>query len=168
MTGKPTPPVIINGWKIYAHTLFMDQFEELQDQVEHLRQRDPADYRTKNPTKRLAAIVQLAFDVIPQDPTRSEYRQGDTLGKEHKHWFRAKFFQQYRLFFRYSLSQKTIIFAWVNDEQTKRAYGSRSDAYRTFQKMLKSGNPPSSWEQLLEQARKNTTRLKQAAPESGS
>jgi toxin YhaV len=168
MTGKPSPPVIINGWKVYAHSLFMDQFEELQDQVEHLRQRDPTNYTTKNPTKRLAAIVQLAFDTIPQDPTRTEYRQGDTLGKEHKHWFRARFFQQYRLFFRYSLSGKTLILAWVNDEQTMRAYGNRSDAYRVFQRMLRSGDPPGSWEQLLEQARKNTSRLKDAVPESDS
>jgi toxin YhaV len=85
-----------------------------------------------------------------------------------KHWFRARFFQQYRLFFRYSLSKKTLILAWVNDEQTKRAYGSRSDAYRADQRMLRSGEPPGSWEQLLEQACKNASRLKKAVPESDS
>lgn len=168
MTGKPSPPVIINGWKIYAHSLFLDQLEELQNHVEDLKQRDPKNYTTRNPTKRLAAIVQLAFDIIPQDPTRTEYRQGDTLGKEHRHWFRAKFFQQYRLFFRYSLSERTLILAWVNDEQTMRAYGSRSDAYRVFRRMLRTGDPPDSWEQLLEQARTNTARLKKAVPENDS
>lgn len=166
MTSRPDPPVIINGWKIYAHPLFLDQLEELQDHVERLRQRDPTGYTTRNPTKRLAAIVKLAFDTIPQDPTRTEYRQGDTLGKEHKHWFRAKFFQQYRLFFRYSLSDMILVLAWVNDERTKRAYGSRSDAYRVFRKMLASGNPPDSWEQLLELARKNSSRLNRVVPES--
>ena len=37
---------------------------------------------------------------------------------------RAKFFQQYRLFFRYHAQAKVIVFAWVNDEDTKQAYGS--------------------------------------------
>jgi toxin YhaV len=40
------------------------------------------------------AIARLAFDIIPQDPTRSEYRQGGTLGDDRKHGFRAKFFHQ--------------------------------------------------------------------------
>jgi toxin YhaV len=70
------------------------------------------------------------FEAIPQDPTRAEYRQGDTLGEEHKHWCRAKFFQQYRLFFRYDFASRVIIFAWVNDDDSKRAYGSSDDAYR--------------------------------------
>jgi len=87
--------------------------------------------------------------VIPQDPTLPEYRQGSTLGDENKHWFRAKFFQQYRLFFRFHTESKIIVYAWVNDERNKRAYDKKSDAYRVFEKMLKSGHPPNSWEELL-------------------
>lgn len=104
-------PLVINGWNIFAHSLFLNQFEELLIQVESLRQKYPQDYKKKNATKRLAAIVKLAFDVIPEDPTRSEYRQGTTLGDDYKHWFRAKFFQQYRLFFRYHQEGKIIVFA---------------------------------------------------------
>jgi toxin YhaV len=73
----------------------------------------------------LAAIQKLIFEKIPQDSTLPEYRQGITLGDEHKHWFRAKFFQQYRLFFRYHLESKIIVYAWANDESTKRAYGKK-------------------------------------------
>ncbi|WP_287751309.1 type II toxin-antitoxin system YhaV family toxin, partial [Microcystis sp. M046S1] len=72
-------------------------------------------------TKRLAAIAKLAFDTIPHDQTSSAYRLGTTLGDDYKHWFRAKFFQQYRLFFRYHEESKIILFAWVNDENSKRA-----------------------------------------------
>ena len=103
----------------------------------------------KNACKRLAAIIKLVFDVIPQDPARPEYRQGGALGAEHKHWFRAKFFQQYRLFFRYHAQSKIIVFAWVNDDDTKRAYESDTDAYRMYRKMLDDGHPPDNWEQLL-------------------
>ena len=45
---------------------------------------------------------------------------------EEKHWFRAKFFQQYRLFFRYHAGSKVVVFAWVNDENTLRSSGSKS------------------------------------------
>jgi toxin YhaV len=79
---------------------------------------------------------------------------GHALGDEHKHWFRAKFFQQYRLFFRFHAPSKVLVLAWVNDEDTKRAYESSDDAYRVFQKMLTSGHPPDDWEQLLAQARR--------------
>jgi toxin YhaV len=142
-------PLIINGWRIFAHLLFLSQVEELMLQVEHLRQKDPNNYRQKNAVKRLAAIFKLAFEAIPEDPTRSEYRQGNTLGDEYKHWFRARFFQQYRLFFRFHLESKIIVFAWVNDESSKRAYGSSTDAYRVFAKMLISGDPPNTWDDLL-------------------
>lgn len=42
--------------------------------------------------------------------------------------------------------------AWVNDEDSKRAYESGDDAYRVFRKMLEGGNPPDDWEGLLRQA----------------
>jgi len=77
-------PLVINGWNIFAHPLFLNQFEELLKQVEGLRQKYPNDYKQKNAAKRLAAIAKLAFDVIPQDPTRSEYRQGRVLSEPMK------------------------------------------------------------------------------------
>lgn len=155
-------PLVINGWDIFAHPLFLNQFEELLTQVEHLRQKYPQEYQKKNAIKRLAAIAKLAFDVIPQDPTRSDYRQGTTLGDDYKHWFRAKFFQQYRLFFRYHQESKIIVFAWVNDENSKRSYDSNTDAYRVFKKMLESGHPPDSWDDLLKDAKGETNRLEKA------
>ena len=145
--------LVINGWTIFAHPLFLDQVEELTKQVEKLKSKDSIGYTKKNAAKRLSAIHKLALDKIPQDPSLPEYRQGDTLGGNRKHWFRAKFFQQYRLFFRYHSESKIIIYAWVNDSATKRACGKKSDAYSVFERMLDNGNPPDSQEQLLKQAR---------------
>ena len=156
---KPKP-LVINGWNIFGHSLFLNQVEALIKQVESLRQKIPINYKKKNATKRLAAILKIAFEIIPQDPTLPEYRQGTTLGDAHKHWFRVKFFQQYRLFFRYHLESKVIVYAWVNDESTKRAYNSKTDAYRTFKKMLNSGHPPNNWEELIQEAKIEATRLK--------
>ncbi len=156
---KTLPPLRVNGWTLFAHPLFLDQLEALIESVDRLRAKDPKGYVQKNASKRLAAITKLAFEVIPQDPTRADYRQGNTLGDEHRHWFRAKFFQQYRMFFRYHQQSKIIVYAWVNDEDTKRAYDSREDAYRVFQRMLESGHPPSDWAVLLAGARKENERL---------
>jgi toxin YhaV len=127
--------------------------DALAQQVSFLKETDPVGYVKKDTTKRLAAITKLAFDVIPQDPIRPEYRQGNTLGEEHKHWFRAKFLQQYRLFFRYHAPSKMIVLTWVNDEEAKRAYDSSEDAYRVFRKILESGHPPDDWSELLAAAK---------------
>jgi len=39
---------------------------------------------------------------------------------------------------------------------------SDSDAYRTFRRMLKSGNPPDDWNQLLRQAKAQNKRTRAA------
>ncbi len=149
-----TDPLVVNGWTIFAHPLFVAQIEALEQEVERLRLKHPSEYQKKNATKRLAAILRLAFVAIPADPSRREYRQGNALGADRRHWFRAKFFQQYRLFFRYHAASRVIVYAWVNDSDTKRAYESDDDAYCVFRRMLETGHPPDDWEQLLREARK--------------
>ena len=151
--SEATQALVVNGWSIFAHPLFVAQLQALTAQVEALKAKDSQDYTRKNATKLLAAIRQLAFEVIPQDPTRHEYRQGNTLDDAHRHWFRTKFFQQYRLFFRFHAASRIIVLAWVNDEDTRHAYESADDAYRVFRKMLDSGHPPGDWGELLTQAR---------------
>lgn len=147
-------PVLINGWAIYAHPLFLDQLEAMIARVEKARAKDSKGYKKKRSAKLLAAVLKVAFEDIPSDPTRDIYRQGDTLGDEYRHWFRAKFLQQFRLFFRYQRSGNggTIILGWVNDDSTLRAYESDTDAYVVFRKMLQHGNPPDSWPSLLKEA----------------
>ena len=159
--AQPTvTAMVINGWTLFAHPLFLNQLEALSRQVETLRQKDATGYVKKNAAKRLAAINKLTFEVIPADPTLPDYRQGSTLGDQHRHWFRAKFFQQYRLFFRYHAQTRIIVFAWVNDDSTKRAYDSSDDAYRIFKKMLESGHPPDDWDSLLDEAKSEAGRFK--------
>jgi toxin YhaV len=52
------------------------------------------------------------------------------------------------------------VYAWVNDENTKRAYNSKTDAYQTFKRMLNSGHPPNNWDQLVKEAELETNRFK--------
>ena len=143
--------ITVNGWTLYAHPLFLAQLEKLTSASERAREKDPIAYTSSADAKLLAAIRKLVFEVIPVDPSRPEFRQGGTLGRERKHWFRAKFGNgRFRLFFRYSTAAKIIIFAWVNDSNTLRTYGSKSDAYAVFKSMLDKGNPPEDWNALLE------------------
>lgn len=158
--------LMINGWTILAHPLFLDQWEKLIASVEALKVKRPDDYQTSADAKLLAALVQLVSKTIPLDPTASIYRQGSTLGDDRKHWFRAKFGNgRFRLFFRYSSAQKVIIFAWVNDATTLRTYGARTDAYKVFKSMLDNGNPPDDWDELYKaaSAKSATDRLEEAA-----
>ena len=159
----------VNGWQLFAHPLFLDQLDKLAGAVERARTKDPRGWRKSANAKLLAALRQLVFETIPQDPTRAEYRQGGTLGDARKHWFRAKFGNgRFRLFFRYSTSAKVIIFAWVNDETTLRTYGAKSDAYAVFRKMLDKGNPPDSLDALLKAASDASARdrLEAASPDT--
>lgn len=142
--------LVINGWQIFAHPLFLNQIEKLTVAVERAKVKDPTGFQKTANAKLLAALRKLAFATIPSDPTRAEYRQGGTLGADRKHWFRAKFGgQRFRLFFRYNGAAKIIVFAWVNDADTSRTYGSKTAAYAVFRSMLDTGNPPNDWDALL-------------------
>ena len=163
MNGPSDAPQVVDGWRLFGHSLFLEQLEALIREVERARRRDPERYVRSSAAKRLAAITKLAFEVIPQDPTRALHRHGDTLGSEFTHWFRASIVQQFRLSLRYGSDDRTIIHVRVNDERSRRAYGSRTDAYRVFRRMLAAGDPPDSWDHLMSRATANTRRLRRAA-----
>jgi len=42
-----------------------------------------------------------------------------------------------------------LVYAWVNDENTLRKAGSKTDPYAVFRKMLNAGNPPNTMAELL-------------------
>jgi toxin YhaV len=157
--SQTNTPLVVNGWSLFVHPLFLEQVDALILTVEALKAKDSKNYKLKNSTKRLAAFTKLAIEVIPEDPTCPEYRQGGTLGDGRKHWFRAKFYLQYRLFFRFHAAQKIIVYAWVNDEESKRAYESSDDTYRVFRKMLDRSHPPEDWDTLLKEAHASSKRM---------
>jgi toxin YhaV len=96
-------------------------------------------------------VAHLVLNRIPEDPGRLEYQQGNTLGKSYRDWFQARFFQRFRLFFRYQTRGRIIVFAWVNDENTLRNRRARNDPYEVFRGMLASGNPPADWDALVKE-----------------
>jgi len=158
---KPPPITVVNGWSIYVHPLFLEQCEALLVEVERLRAVDPIRYRESRKTKLLAAIYKMAFEVIPKNPADRIFWQGNTLGADYRHWHRGKFFQgRYRLFFRYTTAGNAIVLAWVNDSDTLRTYGSKTDAYTVFKGMLDKRRPPDEWQSLLREAKEVSPRAK--------
>lgn len=141
--------MVVNGWRLYAHPLFNAQLTRLTEQVEALAAKNPTGYRDEAAAKLLATINRYIREIIPRDPNAAEFRQGNTLGADNRHWFRAKFHERFRLFFRFSSREKVIVYAWVNDANTLRKSGSKTDPYNVFKSMLESGNPPAKMEQLL-------------------
>jgi toxin YhaV len=138
-----------NSWTLYFHPLIRQQLEKLTAKVEALQAKDPAGYREQPATKLLATINRYIREIIPRDPNAAEFRQGNTLGADNRHWFRAKFHERYRLFYRFSSKEKVIVYVWVNDEGTLRKAGSKTDPYAIFRAMLDSGNPPATMARLL-------------------
>lgn len=140
-----------NGWVLLFDSHFESQYQILTAKVERAAHRLGPEIEHSNHFKRLVAIRKLVFEVIPANPAHKDFALGNTLSTKYKSWRRAKFFQQYRLFFRYDSSSKVIIYSWFNDEQSLRAFGSKTDAYRVFEKMLLGAKPPTDWAELLKQ-----------------
>jgi toxin YhaV len=140
------------GWTLLFHDCVSEQLRKLKTAADKTEAADPEGFESNSNVKLFRALNKLILEVVPGDPSRDEYRQGNTLGESHRHWRRVKFMKRFRLFFRYDSRTKIIVYAWVNDDQTLRKSGSKSDPYAVFQKMLERGNPPDSWEELVAQS----------------
>jgi len=137
------------GWTLLFHDGIVAQLRRLHEAAERARKSDPANAAHNANVKLFDALATMIVDVVPTDPGKDEYRQGNTLGAAHRHWRRAKIGRRFRLFFRYDSGAKIIVYAWVNDEHTLRAAGSKSDPYAVFGKMLARGDPPDDWATLV-------------------
>jgi toxin YhaV len=145
-------PLRVNGWLLLFHAGFVGQLRTLVVAYREAKADDPAGFRSNANVKLLAAVARLVLDVVPADPTLPEYRQGNTLGKAYRDWFRVRFFQRFRLFFRYHSRARIIVFAWLNDDETTlRARGGRNDPYAVFRAKLERGDPPPDWDALVEE-----------------
>jgi len=148
-----------HGWTVLFHDCVVEQLQKLNAAARRAEQNDPQGFESNANVKLINASSHLMLEVVPSDPSRDEYRQGNTLGAAYHHWRRAKIGRRFRLFFRYDSKAKVIVFAWVNNEQTLRSTGSKSDPYAVFEKMLGLGNPPDDWIALKAASRENWGKL---------
>ena len=83
--ARAQAPLVVHGWSIYAHPIFLDQLDALIREVEARKTRNPTNWQKKNCAKRLAAIFKLVTKTIPTDPGTPQFRQGETLGNNQRH-----------------------------------------------------------------------------------
>ena len=144
-----------HGWTLLFHTELSTQLGKLEEASERAQRKNPHGFASNANVKLLRAVNRAMAEVIPQEPSRTEYRQGNTLGTPYRHWRRAKIGRQFRLFFRYDPKAKVIVYAWMNDERTLRSSGSKSDPFTVFARMLAQGSPPDDWTSLITTSRQN-------------
>ena len=137
-----------HGWNLLFHECQTEQLQKLDAAVERAKSQDLQGFESNANAKLFNALSHLILDTVPSDPNREEYRQGNTMGTASRHWRRAKIGRRFRLFFRFDSKTRIIIFAWVNDENSLRSSGSKTDLYAVFQKMLQRGHPPDDWAEL--------------------
>ena len=145
-----------HGWNLLFHECLSGQLQRLHPLwilLQRAREQDPQGFESNANVRLFAALSKLIFDVVPSNPNREEYRQGNTMGAAFRHWRRAKMGRRFGLFFRFDSKTRIIIFAWVNDGNTLRCSGSKSDPYTVFQRMLKRGHPPDDWAALVAASR---------------
>jgi toxin YhaV len=150
----PSAPKEAHGWTIYVAAAFGDVLDGLEREVVRLKSADPDEWRSHPKAKILEQVRRLVYDEIPRDPNAAKFLQGNTLGPEHRHWRRAKFMQRFRLFFRFDSATRVIVYGWLNDENTLRKAGSKSDPYSVFLRRLDKGDPPDDWAELLVDAKR--------------
>ena len=142
-----------HGWTLLFHACVSEQLQKLHAAAERAKQQDAQDFASNANVRLFNALSRLILEAVPSDPNREEYRQGNTMGTDFRHWRRAKIGRRFRLFFRFDSKSKIIIFAWVNDENTLRSSGSKKDPYAVFQRMLDKGHPPDDWAELASASR---------------
>jgi len=144
--------MVRNGWHLYHHRLFAQRLTELEQAVALLATRDPTGYKLHPQTKLLASVFKAINETVPANPADSVFRLGHTLGDYNAHWRHVKkgMPQRYRLFFRFASSPLTlIVYVWLNDEDSLRKEGAKTDVYARFRAMLERGAVPAGIEDLI-------------------
>jgi toxin YhaV len=141
-----------NGWNLFQFQPFALGLQELTQEVSRLAQADPTGYKQHPKTKLLASVYQSMTVTVSANPADPVFCLGDTLGKSHGNWRRVKkgLPQRYRLFFMFASNPlAVVIYAWLNDEDTQRKEGRRTDVYQVFKRMLERGDVPSTIDELI-------------------
>lgn len=139
-------PIEKNGWKIYFHPLFYQQWQELVNKVKHLKGKLTTEkFVTHSDVKLLKAIDIGIKEKIPTNPFASYF----CLQKPLQKYSRLKKMglpARYRLFFRVFKEANTIIILWLG---YPRKEGDKKDCYKVFSQLVTQGNFPEDMASFL-------------------
>jgi toxin YhaV len=144
-----------NLWNLLYFKVFDKQIDELTNEVTHLREIDPENYKNHPKTKLLAKVVHNIQNRVLVNPLDPQFNLGKTLGKTFTYYKRIKegLPDRYRAFFRFQSSGKIVVMVWMNNEFSLLKAGSKTDVYNVFLKMLVRGEVPSNWKGLIEDSK---------------
>ncbi len=140
-----------HGWKVLYHPLFGDRYNELRARVRKLKEQLTADaFRAHPVAKLLKAVSNTILETVPLDPNRADFWLVGDLARFRrvkKHGLPDRF----RLFYAFSSEAKTIIYLYLNDRDTLRKKGAKTDPYEIFGDLVSSGRIGKDFEANYEQ-----------------
>lgn len=146
--------MVSNGWNLFYFRLFGQILNQLEAEVTALANKNPEGFHHHPKAKLLKAVIENVRIEVPCDPEHRDFWLGGTLGDSYKDWRRVKHRlpPRYRLFFKFTSKEKRIVYAWLNDESTLRKAGSKTDVYEVFKRMLRRGDVPNNFDDLLKES----------------
>ena len=148
MSGDSVPagaPLVVNGWSIYAHPLFLDQLEGLIEEVEVRKARDPRPGARK-PDKTAGRRLQAGHRGHTGGPECRSLPARRHTRRSPQALVPGEILPAVSVVLPVQQRCEGHRGGWVNDDKTLRAYGSKTDAYATFKGMLEDGNPPDDFD----------------------
>jgi toxin YhaV len=135
-----------NGWSIYFHPEFDDQYSEIESKVINLKDKlSPEKYVKHSNVKLFGHLVTLLRKKIPDDPLASHFALKGNL----KRMSRAKKMglpSRYRLFFKVFPESKRLVILWLG---YPRKEGDKNDCYAVFEKRIEQGYYPDKFDELM-------------------
>lgn len=140
-----------HGWNLLFHDGLIEQLQKLQTAAQKAKAQDPQGFESNANLKLFNALAQLMLETVPSDPSRDEYRQGNTMGPAFRHWRRAKLGRRFRLFFRFDSKTRIIIFMATMEAQTYLAKRQARADLNAFDAVMArtGGEPPREGDRIL-------------------
>ena len=140
-----------HGWNLLFHEGLIEQLQKLQAAAQRAQAQDPQGFESNANLKLFNALAQLMLETVPSDPSRDEYRQGNTMGPAFRHWRRAKLGRRFRLFFRFDSKTRIIIFMATMEAQTYLAKRQARADLNAFDAVMArtGGEPPREGDRIL-------------------
>lgn len=144
----------VNGWKLLYHPVFGDRYAQLRARARELKASLPAgEFSTHPDVKLVAAIRRAILEIIPEDPNRPDFWLSADLAA----FRRVKGYglpDRYRLYYVFSSTASTVIILYLNDSASLRKDAAKTDPYRVFARLVRSGSIGKDFDANLAQWKK--------------
>lgn len=123
---------------LLIHRCYSQKIDLLKEKIQHLKRNlSETDFLEHEDVKFAARLRKATLEIIPEDPDRIEYRLKGSLKKFRRY---KQGIQRYRLMFTFSKTPPIIVYLYINDANTLRKDGSKSDPYVIFAKKVEQGH----------------------------